>query len=223
MADLAETIPSVDFSPFMVDEGCMVGASPDAAQRNVAAEIDAIMQAHGFLYLENFGVEETEISASFDAAKDLFSLADEKKRTQLARWTVGTKIGYAPPNAEAINPVRAPDMRESYMIRSRHRYAHDYSGMPLTFEPAFHTLWDKVADAGRRFQVACALALGLPTDELDFFSSKSTKMDACSMRPNHYAPCCFEETITDGLDQKGAIRIGEHTDFGLLTFLFSGN
>jgi len=37
---------------------------------------------------------------------------------------------------------------------------------------------------------------------------------------NHYPPCDFEAGVTDGSSSDGAIRIGEHTDFGLFTLLF---
>ena len=61
IADRAETataaathraaIPTVDFAPFMRDEGVTVGAAPTDAQAAVAAQIDAVCRGDDFVHL----------------------------------------------------------------------------------------------------------------------------------------------------------------------------
>ena len=41
----------VDFAPFQVDEGVMIGEEPTAGQLAVARQIDELNRAHGFMYL----------------------------------------------------------------------------------------------------------------------------------------------------------------------------
>eukprot|EP00594_Rhizosolenia_setigera_P011856 CAMPEP_0178969284 /NCGR_PEP_ID=MMETSP0789-20121207/18763_1 /TAXON_ID=3005 /ORGANISM="Rhizosolenia setigera, Strain CCMP 1694" /LENGTH=220 /DNA_ID=CAMNT_0020655385 /DNA_START=378 /DNA_END=1040 /DNA_ORIENTATION=+ len=67
------------------------------------------------------------------------------------------------------------------------------------------------------------MALGLDDDELDYFSKTLEKKDLCTLRMIHYPPCIdYQETENDEKDSKDevAIRVGEHTDFGIFTFLF---
>jgi len=88
------------------------------------------------------------------------------------------------------------------------------------FGPTFSVFWDRLEVASRRFMIACALALGLPSEELDFFAREHKRMEASALRINHYPPCDFQKGVTDGIGNCGAIRIGEHADFGMFTFLF---
>jgi len=207
-------LPVVDLSAFMADEGCMVGEAPTEEQLAVAAQIDAIMQEHGFMYLENFGVVDEEVASAFDAGKRLFDAG------ALAPYTTEKNIGFTSFGKQNINHRRPKDLCETFTIKSPHMFDNDYRGSPEDFESTFNGLWDRLEAASRRFMFACALALGLPLEELDFFVRTHKRMDCSAMRINHYPPCHFEEGVTNGTRSSGAIRIGEHADFGMFTFLF---
>ena len=84
----------------------------------------------------------------------------------------------------------------------------------------------KVQILALRFAVACAMALEFEREEHDFFARHLQQFDLCTVRLLHYPPCDWQqEANNDDKDANGntktALRIGEHTDFGLFTFLFT--
>jgi len=111
-------------------------------------------------------------------------------------------------------------LHDAFEVRSLRHHPQDFRGTPEGFEDALAALWSKAERAARRFNIACALALGLPVSELDFLAKSIETYDMCALRLNHYPPCDFVPGETDGATASGAIRAGEHTDFGLFTFLF---
>mmetsp|Transcript_20910 Transcript_20910/g.58479 ORF Transcript_20910/g.58479 Transcript_20910/m.58479 type:complete len:231 (-) Transcript_20910:457-1149(-) len=213
------SIPTIDFSPFMLDEGCMVGGSPTASQRQVADQINSGMCEHGFLYVDNLGIEEEEVVAAFDAGRALFE-GPSCDGSKLAQRTPQTNMGYVPLMGEHANPTRSPDLHEAFVIKSRRCFENDFRGTPAGFEETTSIFWDKAEKAARRFQIACALALDLPASDLDFFARTTPRFNMASLKYNYYPPCDFEAGSTDGESGSASIRIGEHSDFGLLTFLF---
>ena len=52
-----------------------------------------------------------------------------------------------------------------------------------------------------------------------FFEKEYERMDLCTLRFLHCPPCDYSPGLTEGKPGT-AVRIGEHTDFGMLTFLF---
>ena len=85
------------------------------------------------------------------------------------------------------------------------------------------TFWDQLREASSRIFVACALALKLPRGDLRFFDKTFKKWDQCTLRFLHFPPCDFVAGDSDGSSStstKAQIRIGEHTDFGMVTLLF---
>jgi len=217
---VANSIPIVDFAPFMVEEGCVVGRPPTVEQHDVAAQIDDVMREHGFLYLENLNIEEANLSAAFHAAHLLFACPEAHKCTQLKQFTRDTMTGYFPFGKEHVNQTRLADLREAFNVRSPRWHHNDFRGTPPGFGQAAELFWNKAEAAAQRFQIACALAMELPTDRLDSFKKVCGRMDNSTMRFIHYPPCKFEPGVTDGADKSGSIRIGERVDPGMFTFLF---
>lgn len=105
-------------------------------------------------------------------------------------------------------------MKESFNVKSPAIYGNDFSGCPDDFKSAALSVWDKAMVAADRYALAAALALGL---EADFFTSKLKLKDMVTCRFLHYPPCDYSPGAAQG---HGSVRIGEHTDFGLFTFLF---
>jgi isopenicillin N synthase-like dioxygenase len=211
-ADMSEQLPVVDFSPFMVDEGCMAGQAPSEAQLAVASQIDSVMQEHGFLYLKNFGLTEEDLTMAFDVVKPLF-----QNSGKLAAFDPEKLTGYVPFRVAKVNKPRTLEHREAFFC-SPHPTDHVFQGTPDDYAPIICAIWEKLETASRRFMIACALALGLE-DELDFFARSAQRMDSCQMKINHYPPCDFQAGVSDGGNGSRAIRNGEHCDFGFATFL----
>lgn len=67
----------------------------------------------------------------------------------------------------------------------------------------------------RALCIACSVALDLPSD---YFLSALQRNASTTIRLLHYPSCSFTPSAAAG---GGAIRAGEHTDFGLFTFLFT--
>ena len=216
-AEMAATIPTVDFAPFMRDEGVTVGAAPTDAQAAVAAQIDAVCRGDGFVHLVNFGLTPELEAAAFAASTELFALPDEHKLSELSRIAPQTNTGYSPFAFENLNRSRPPDLKEAFNVRAGSGHVTSFAGCPARFETTALELWDVLVKAARRYALALALALGL---ERDYFERSLEKMDLCTLRFLHYPPCDGPTEEADGT--RAAVRVGEHTDFGAFTFLLLG-
>jgi len=107
--------------------------------------------------------------------------------------------------------------QQAYNIVCRRRYDSAFSGCPPGFKDASSAFWDTIEAASARLTVAIALALGIPSD---YFLEKHSKCDSTTMRLLHYPPTTFDAGVSTGDDSISALRVGEHTDFGMFTFLF---
>ena len=128
-ADERESLPCVDFGPFMRDEGCVVGDEPTAEQLAVAAQINATCEGNGFLYLRNFGVTEDVVEDAFDKSKQLFAMSDETK-AGLKPYAPSTNTGFSKLATEALNTQRPPDLKEAFNVKNKEHFTNDYTGMP---------------------------------------------------------------------------------------------
>lgn len=208
-------MPTIDFASF--PPGTLLdGGGPSAAQRATAAEIDRVCRVHGFVKLRNTGVSEAHTGAAFDAAKALFSLSAEHKRTRLASVdkNAGTNRGYFAPDTEALNAARANDVKEAFNVR---RTAMDYSGAPRGFADEANAFYARATELADRVMLACSVALGLPPG---FFASRHREKDLCTLRFLHYPPVGAAAAPGDEAQPRGRVRAGEHTDFGCVTLLF---
>mmetsp|Transcript_91021 Transcript_91021/g.235012 ORF Transcript_91021/g.235012 Transcript_91021/m.235012 type:complete len:330 (+) Transcript_91021:92-1081(+) len=204
--------PIIDFTPFMVNEGAVIGDPMTPAQEAVTKQLDEVNTGTGFAYLSNIGITSEDLEGWFAASKELFALPEEVKHQRLQQMCPETNAGYSPEGQEKLNARRGADMKESFNIKRPGM--NDFAGCPGKFVEAAASIWHKADLAGKRFGLACAMALGV---EPDFFTSKLQKMDQFTVRFLHYPPCEFDPKAAEG---HGPIRIGEHTDFGLFTLLF---
>jgi len=206
--------PIIDFSAFMSDTGAVVGSAMTEGQKEVVEALKMINgSGDGFAYLQNAGISEGDLKEWFLASKSLFDLSEDEK-LKLSRLDPSTNVGYSALGQERLNRARGADMKESFNIRSSLFHKNDFTGCPKAFETAALALWSKAMQAADRYGLACALALDL---EPDFFTSKMKNKDLVTGRFLHYPPCDYEPDATNG---HGSLRIGEHTDFGLFTFVF---
>mmetsp|Transcript_25165 Transcript_25165/g.46119 ORF Transcript_25165/g.46119 Transcript_25165/m.46119 type:complete len:341 (+) Transcript_25165:84-1106(+) len=211
-------VPVVDFSPFLADEGMNVGAQPTEGQESAAKQLGAACRDHGFVCLKGCGGEELAeaVGDAFSFSKQLFEMSDEEK-ARLRVHQPKPNTGFSAFAKEKLNRDRGWDLKETFNIR-RSSFTDDgfFDGCPEGFEKASRRLWQALEAAAKRYCRQCALALNL---EDDFFSKHFQKWDMVTLRFLHYPPVDYEGP----LDSSKAIRIGEHTDFGMFTFLFIEN
>ncbi|CAN8071416.1 unnamed protein product, partial [Agarophyton chilense] len=184
-----------------------------------AARIDDAFRRHGVLYLSNVPLPPSQPADAFVAARHLFALPAHTKKSALHQFTHDSTHGYLHLGRETLNRARAPDVREAYNLQNRTHvpctYARD--AYPPSFEPAAHGLFDALQDVAQRFSVACALALQLP---LHVFARLTRELSQTTLRLAHYPACHFDAQHSTGLKHDGAaIRVGEHTDYGLFSLL----
>lgn len=208
----SSTIPTIDFMPFMKEEGIVVGQDPTPAQLQVAQAIDAACRDHGFLYLTNFGLSKADRDEIFAASAALFALDEEVKKTQLRPIHPVDNMGYAALYSESHNKSRPPESKEAFNVRFPPTNHNNVQGCPERFCAAQARLRSIMTDTCRRYCLACALALGLAPD---FFHQTFAAMQLCTIRFLHYPPCDYQEPTSDE-NNLGRLRIGEHTDFGLV-------
>jgi isopenicillin N synthase-like dioxygenase len=210
-------LPSVDLGPFLREEGVIVNDPPTVEQLSVSRAINEGCRHHGFLHLTNFGLTEALRKQIFQASSDLFHLDDSHKSNNLKRIKPSDNMGYSPFQTESINVSRPPELKEAFNVRFPPANQNDLSGCPENFQSAVEALQSVLKKAMHSYLAACALALELPTD---FFTQTLKEMNSCTIRFLHYPPCDFDAT-SEALVGK-PIRIGEHTDFGAVTFLLLG-
>jgi isopenicillin N synthase-like dioxygenase len=210
-------LPLVDFRPFNEDVGVVVGDEPTPDQLKVAQQIDAACRDDGFLLLANFGLDAALQQRAFAASKELFAQTPEQK-AGLAKHVAATNIGFAPFKTEVTGGgSRAPDLKEAFNVRSRHIFDNCFDNCPPSYEPMTDALWDAAHRAAVRYVLACELAAGV---ERGFFLRCFERFDLSTMRFLHYPPC---EVPGPAAGPTGSLRVAEHTDFGMFTFLLLGD
>lgn len=204
-----ESIPLIDFSPFLVDnEGVLAGQEATPGQQHVAEAIDKVCREHGFLCLINFGMSTELRDKVFAESAQLFDMSQQDK-DKLVRIKPTTNTGYAPFKSEKINRSRPPELKEAFNLRYPPKWNNDLTGCPPSFGPfVIDSILPIYKDLAHRYAFACALALKIPTD---YIAKTLTDYDLTTLRMLHYPSCDWEDTAVDPGDVTKPIRIGEHT------------
>ena len=218
---MAPSLPTVDFSAFMSDEGVVVGDEPTAAQLSCAAHInETCRDAHGFLYLQNFGISDEDVADAFAKSAALFALSGDEK-TRLNPYDPVTNLGFSAFASERLHARRPADLREGFKYKNKDVFDNAMDGTPPGFADTCEGFYRKCLAASRRIAVACALALQLPKEDSRFFERNFTAVDQCTLQFLHFPP--VDPSVTtkhDDDDIATQLRVGEHTDFGTVTLLF---
>ena len=221
-------IPLVDFSSFLALVQGSDGHKPNnndesestktmsVAQLNTVKEIDAANRKHGFVCLRNSGISRSTLNSTFQSTQELFHLGHDMKNNSLKQIDPKSNTGYSGFGKESLNINRKPDLKEAFNIRNESKKNGDFVGTPSAFENNSMELWDELKLLGHRFSICCAVGLGF---EREYFSKTLSTMDLCTLRMSHYPPCQEDEN-DDSTSVSEPIRVGEHTDFGIFTFLF---
>jgi isopenicillin N synthase-like dioxygenase len=208
----------------IVDLARFEGASPDE-KLALAAEVDQICRATGFLALAGHGVPEAVIDAAWSKAQAFFDLPDDAKQRARAPYP-GYPYGYLGPQLEALAKSRnvdaPPDLKESFNggperppegMTDPEALAFCYAATiwpdaPEGFVAAWRSYYAAMEDLAARIMRLFAAALRLPEDYFaPFIDAPVSALRALNYPRQDAAP------------KPGQIRAGSHTDYGSLTIL----
>ncbi|PXF47656.1 2-oxoglutarate-Fe(II) type oxidoreductase [Gracilariopsis chorda] len=211
-------IQHVDFAPFSSLDVEQRPIQLNEQQRSVAQQLDHSIRTHGFLFLDNIGLSCSEMRHALHSAKQLFDKPLSHKLSAMKIMHTASNCGYIPQGDEILNRRRRGELKEAYHVKNRRAFAQTFEGCPPQFEAHSTALFNKLATIARRFAVACAAALQLP---LEHFADMIEQSDLATLRYLHYPPCEFKEGQSNAHDPHAPIRAGEHTDYGLFSFLIA--
>jgi len=214
-------IPIVDFTSFSSIACDLFSSEMIEAQQETARKVDEANQKHGFVCLRNSGINQSTLKHAFQASKGLFDLPESDK-VKLKKLDPKTNTGYTGYSQESLNRKRQPDMKEAFNVRNTSlelKTNIDLKNTPKQFKNDVGDFWKELNTLGNQYSRCCSLALGLDDD---YFSRTLNTMDLCTLRMLHYPPVCGGDDTGGNitLNSSSAIRVGEHTDFGIFTFLF---
>ena len=194
-------------------------------KRALAAEVDAICRATGFLAIANHGVPQAVIDAAWSKAQAFFDLPAEEKQRARAPYP-GYPYGYLGPQLESLAKSRnvdaPPDLKESFNggparapegITDPEALAFCYAATiwpeaPDGFVAAWQAYYAAMEDLAARIMRLAATALRLPEDYFaSFIDAPISALRALNYPEQDVPPA------------PGQIRAGAHTDYGSLTIL----
>ena len=196
-----------------------------AERAALAAEVDGICRATGFLAIANHGVPQEVIDNVWNNAHAFFSRPLEEKRKASAPYA-GYPYGYLGPELEALAKSRQadspPDLKESFNggpqaipdgVTDKDALSFCYAetiwpDAPEGFREAWTTYYAAMEDLARRIMRLFAAALKLPDDYFEpFIDAPISALRALNYPEQQQAP------------KPGQLRAGAHTDYGSLTIL----
>jgi isopenicillin N synthase-like dioxygenase len=217
-----DLVPTVDLTPWHTG-----GPSERAA---VALAVDAACRNIGFMQLLGHGISRASIEALRGETQNFFDLPlAEKLACRPPR--PGINRGYAAMGSEALSyslgvaPNR-PDLFEAFNVGPDvvpgdvwHRAApHDFFAPNIwpARMPALRTAVTRYFDAAARVALTLtdvfAVALGLP----EFWFRPKVEHSTLTLRIINY-----EQRPEDPPAQPGQMRMGAHTDYGVVTLLWA--
>ncbi|TKA43992.1 hypothetical protein B0A54_04756 [Friedmanniomyces endolithicus] len=202
-----ETLPIIDFAPFLLP------TSTPQERRVVAVELDQACRNAGFFYLEGHGVPQDLLDNIRQHAIDFFKTASEEDKQCLALRSDDKARGYSKHvdaekgSHEALDFYRPVEATDSPCGIGQG--VNQWPAKPDTFRSAVESYVDRMERLGRAVIEALALALGV---DAKFFVSRVDKA-FWQLRMIYYGGQTSPVSANAG--------IGEHTDFGILTFLLT--
>ncbi len=197
------------------------GAERDA----LAAEVDRICRATGFLAVSNHGVPQATIDGVWNKAREFFNLPYEEKQKAAAPYA-GYPYGYLGPELEALAKSREedspPDLKESFNggplkapegMTDEDALSFCYAATiwpdaPDGFREAWTGYYAAMEDLARRIMRLFAAALKMPDDYFEPFIDAPVSALRALNYPEQTRP-----------PKPGQLRAGAHTDYGSLTIL----
>ena len=214
-------IPTLDLTPFV--------AGHESGRAELARELDRACRDHGFLQIVGHAIPDAVIESMLEATDAFFALPLEQKLlTRPADPAINR--GYAPMGSEALSyslgeAAPAPDQFEAFNIGPdevpdepfyRDAPHHFFAPNPWPGVPGMRQALTAYFDEAQRVALtltdAFALALDLPDRWFRTYVARST----VTLRVNHY-----ERRSGDAPAVPGQMRMGAHTDYGIVTVLYA--
>ncbi|KAF7542680.1 hypothetical protein G7Z17_g11368 [Cylindrodendrum hubeiense] len=214
-------IPLIDFSLFL---------SGKPSERNETAK--AILhgfQTAGFIYLKNHSVPLDDLKHAFSTSARFFDQSLDDKLA-LGWTTPEANRGYSAPGREKVSQLEeiddiekvraaAPDLKESYEIGREgvEGFPNQWpkEGTVTGFRTDMMGFFDQCKEL--HVEVMRAIAVGMGLDE-EFFD-RFVDVGDNTLRLLHYPEIKSEIFKIN----PGAVRAGEHSDYGSITLLFQDN
>ncbi|WP_428487810.1 isopenicillin N synthase family dioxygenase [Rhodopila sp.] len=209
-----ETIPILDLGPYLAGE--------KNADRKLADQLRWASETIGFYFIQNHGVDQALIDATFHQAARFHALPMEQKQKLLInRHQIGyLPMGGAKMRSSEVNRNTRHDLNEALFIR-RERTSDDpdvIAGKPWRglnqwpdtlpgFRDTVLSYWNRMERLGQSMLPLYDLALDMPPG---FFRARFEGAHI-NLRLSHYPPDLAAEDNQFG--------IAPHTDSGFITFL----
>jgi isopenicillin N synthase-like dioxygenase len=159
--------------------------------------------------LRGHGIEPGLIERAFGAARDFFAQPIAYKE-RFAYTDVESNFGFQGIEAERLDPMSMPDLKEAFTMRNAWALAERSSRWPdRDFRGSALALFVASLAAAYRLMRVLTLSLNLPED---FFAVRH-RGENVTLRFLHYPAKLQSESVS----QLGA---GAHTDYGSITLLF---
>ena len=206
------SIPVIDFADFGLNVKTGDGISDDALKA-LGNEVKRVLSTFGFFYLKNHGVDETLINDFMRVSREFFGQPEEIKRKYGMNAEV--KAGWVGFGHEALNPERPADLKESFNYFVP---AYKDNSMPsvANFEVLTVKLYEECTRLCYRFLEVLSIGLGLSRE----YMCDAHKLIGKDGNPTTLRSLYYPAIPAEANYNSGAIRCGEHTDYGTFTFLF---
>jgi len=218
-------VPVIDLDPWF--EG-----TPEQ-RRAVADQVDEACRTIGFLQVRGHRIPDEVVDAMRDATSAFFALPpEEKQRWTPPSWDVNR--GYAGAGSETLSyslgedgAQAPPDVFEAFNIgpdevdlsdpavvaeRDRFFVPNIWPDRPASLRPALVAYFDEARRVAHLLTEVFAAALGLPEGFFRAYQRHATD----TLRVNNY-----ERRPGDPPFREGQMRMGAHTDYGIVTVLYA--
>ncbi|XP_045195399.2 uncharacterized protein LOC123550945 [Mercenaria mercenaria] len=183
----------------------------DDVLADIGREMKRALQNFGFFYGKNHGISMESISSLMASAADFFEEPEECK----IRHLKGEKgeFGWVRMESEKSNPELAPDLKESF----NYHPADERNGLlKAAFSGQCKSVYSLCCELSYRLTDALSIALGFEKGCLtEPYQNVGKKDNQTFLRSLIYPAIPLDRKI-----RPGQLRLGEHTDYGMVTFLF---
>lgn len=200
------------------------------ARKAVAARIDEAYRTSGFLQVTGHGIPQAQLDEMLDVTAAFFDLPEAEKR-QVVDPDPAANRGYSGEGEEALayslgEDVAAPDLFEAFNVGREDATGDYYDEHRRFFAPntwpaapaELREVW--LRHQANAWGVADVLlrcfALGLDLDE-EFFIDRTRRAIITTRAIN------YERRPGSPDPLPGQLRMGAHTDYGILTILLADN
>jgi isopenicillin N synthase-like dioxygenase len=224
-------IPIVDLSPIL-------GPFPTISDKDyeqVVTSLGNAMSGIGFAYIINHGINMSDVENVYSVSRSFFlNLSPSQKAVYRKVNPPENFHGYTRPGAELLNEgaKNSEELREVWDMwgwwgpnKDRNAPGARYPDKQVPgFSSAFETLRPQMDNLSLKLFHLMGKYLGL--EDQDFFVNRHKNLGDLSiptqtqMRSMFYYNLDPDPSMNRKLIEKGAIRCGEHSDWGSITLLF---